>query len=84
MKRLSLVPLILLGCAPAPLPRPVTFVDVQPDSVSIPEGTSFQFRVVTSGPVRWSVSDSSLASVDSTGRLHALRAGRVSVTATLW
>ena len=69
----------------------VTTVRVQPDSVSLSVGASTRlsasFRdaagnVLGERPVQWSSGDVSIATVDASGAVTALRPGKVTITAT--
>lgn len=71
------------ACSPPPRPIPEASVDVQPDSVTVVAGTAVQLRVVASGPVTWTSSDTTIATVDSVGRVQTRKPGTVGITATL-
>ncbi len=58
-------------------------VDVTPANATIAAGTTQQYSATGgTAPYTWSVSDTTLASIDSTGLLTALAAGQVTVTAS--
>jgi uncharacterized protein YjdB len=70
---------------------PVKVVSVQPSSATIDTGATFQFaatlldaagRTLTGRVVTWSSSDSTIATVSSTGLVRGIKSGSVSVTAT--
>ncbi len=63
-------------------------VGITDSKTSIPSGTTYQFKATvypsdaTDKSVKWSVSDSSVASIGSDGTLRALKSGSVIVTVT--
>lgn len=91
MKELPLVLsilLILVSCSKEPESIKVTGVTVSPSSLSLTEGETGQLSVSVSPTdasdksVVWSSSNSSIVSVDSNGKISALKEGSATITAT--
>lgn len=60
-------------------------VDLQPDSLTLFPGQQYRMRAVTSRPtlLRWTSSDTTVATVDSLGIVTTRRPGTVDITAAV-
>src|SRR5512146_1558601 len=93
-RALALV-VLALGCADGPLPDGVDavwVVEVDPDTVTLREGESRALlarargrngSVLAGHPAAWSSSDTSIAMVDSAGRVTARGAGQATIVARM-
>lgn len=62
--------------------RPYVVVQYHADEITLEEGKTLQLNTGITGAVTWSTSDTSRASVSSTGLVTGIRAGEVTITAT--
>jgi len=63
----------------------ITSLDLDKTAITLKEGASEQLTAITDPPnmeVTWSSSDTSVATVDSNGKVTAIKKGQVSITAT--
>jgi hypothetical protein len=84
MKRWAFLILVLVACSAAVITSvPITpALIVSPATLNITAGDSAQFTTNSTTPVVWSSSDTALATISTTGMLHAKAVGSVVVKAT--